>query len=204
MSPLGPSRPLSCPHDSSQSSTSSSAPSLPSCPLSAPHVPLGTPPLFTFPLIPSCPVSAPHGPSRSLMLPDVPSRSLMSPHGPSCSLMSPHGPASARARTTPTARRRNSARGQPESGSRDWAMQRGGAPWNPTQQGGQGRGSRSCSGQPLDDPGAGRGQSSARRLEAVPGRRERGRAMAAVPVTTEGLVEVSLAVLLCSAWPTGC
>ncbi|XP_041335389.1 claspin isoform X3 [Pyrgilauda ruficollis] len=74
-------------------------------------------------------------------------------------------------------------------------MQGGVVSGNPAQQGGEGRGSRRSSGQLLGDSGPGRGRSSARRLEAVPGRRERGRAMAAVPVTTEGSVELPLADL---------
>lgn len=180
-SPLGPSRTLLVPHVPSRVLMTSLSPPGPARPPTSPRISYR----------PFWPLTVPQ-------VPVAPPRSLTSPHVPSRSRLSPG------ARSAPTAKRRNSASGLAEGESSDWSIQMGGASRNSAQQCGQGRSSLCCSGQPLDNPGAGRGQGSARRLEAVPGRRERGRAMAAVPVTTEGSVEVSPATPLHLAWPAGC
>lgn len=171
----------------------------PSRPLPSPLGPLTS---LSAPHVPSRPLTVPQAPSRSLSAPRSLSRPLASPHVPSRSLMSPHGPASAQARGAPPPPggaivRAGGLKVVAAIGPCGW----GGATRSPAQQSGKGWGSLCCSGQPLDGPGPGRGRGSARRLEAVPGRRERRRDMAVVLVTTEGPVEVSPAAPLGSAWP---
>lgn len=175
--------------------------SRPSRPLTSPPVPSQS---LSAPRSLSRPLASPHVPSRSLSAPHSLSRPLASPHVPSRSLMSPHGPASAQARgAPPPPGGAIVSAGGPKVGAAIGPCGWGGVTRSPAQQSGKGWGSLCCSGQPLDGPGPGRGRGSARRLEAVPGRRERGRDMAAVPVTTEGPVEVSPAASLGSAWPAG-
>lgn len=152
-------------------------------PLRAPRPP--TSPLV--PLGPSQPLSSP-------TFPHVPSGPPKAPHGPSVRLRgAPPPPGGAIARA-------GGLRARAAIGPCGW----GGASGIPAHQGGKGRGLTGCSAQPLVGTGPGRGRGSARRLEAVPGRRERGRDMAAVSVTTEGPVEVSHAAPLRSAWRVGC